>query len=124
MNLIIKMKYSRVVFSLFLSVFSLTSSIAQSNCDCYQRLYELSDYYLKIGKAQKSLDAFQAALNYRPNYKPYDHYYLSKLYAANEECEKSKNQLRLALVKGQRTDYLAYDQNFPKCFEVSGEKWE
>jgi tetratricopeptide (TPR) repeat protein len=88
-----KMIVMRLFNILAISVLSITSLQSQNspNCDCYDRLLNLSEYFEQAGKLDKALEVFKAGLSYKEKGKwtSYEYYKVGELHALNDEFEEA-----------------------------------
>ena len=90
-------------------------SYSQKNCDCFERLSSLADYYQAIGEKDSAVIAYTKAVKYLKDYSIHLSstvlYYLS-VYYANVNFDSSLYYLDLALIKGSKKSYLKYEEAF------------
>lgn len=87
---------------------------AQSNCDCYERLFSLSDYLSVQNKHEEALKALQFAISKKEEnlVDKYDYKSLALKYFKLNMFEEGFQKLKLAISKGYDFDYIKDDPYF------------
>lgn len=82
------------------------------NCDCYDRLTNLSLYYEQNGEIKKAIEVFEKGMNFKEKTKwnPYEYFKLGELYAKDGNIIKSCRYLEEALMRGFDIEYLDYEE--------------
>ncbi len=96
------------LYVLILLLFSSLEIKAQTNCDCYERLENLSDYYSSIGDYEKSLEVFEQALQYKEelDWHNWDYRQLGVKNIQAGNYDRGEKALAKALSMGYDLDYL------------------
>jgi len=82
------------------------------DCDCYDRLTNLSLFYEQKGEIEKAIEVFEKGMNYKEKIKwnPYEYFRLGELYAKDGNIIKSCSYLEEALKRGFDIEYLDYEE--------------
>lgn len=78
------------------------STLAQTDCDCYERLSYLSRYYQKTDQLDSSIWARKQAFSYLPpnQYFAYDYVQLAETYVAKNELDSGFKYAQVAIESG------------------------
>jgi len=97
--------------SFFLILTINTRAQTQSNCDCYDRLTNLSRYYEEYGDTESALKAYSKGLNFKPKAKwsPYEYYRFGELHAIDGDIQSATHYLAEAFRRGFDTSYFSYE---------------
>jgi len=93
---------------------SLTKSISQStiDCDCHNRLTNLSAYYEKEGEIEKAIEVFEKGMNFKAikKWNNYEYFKLGELYTLKGDFQNACKYLEEALTRGFDIEYLGYEK--------------
>ena len=111
------MKYFPAILLLFICLTKLNAQ-TPSDCNCHDKLYNLSDYYESKGNIEKAIEIFKNSLKFKPKAKwqSNDYYRLGDLYAVLGDFKQSSKHFKNALTMGHDEAYLTY-QKFDKLKE-------
>lgn len=97
----------RYIHYLVLSLIFLSlsyQSVAQSDCDCYERLIELSKYYYEIEDYERANQTIKKAQSIKPIVEPYDHFIYAKILLKLDQKEEALDQIVRSVKKGKELE--------------------
>jgi len=104
-----KLNMKTITTLLFSGWISIANS--QTNCDCFERLSNLSDFYYRTNKAQLALSTYSRALKFLADnsWSPQYDLTLAKYNIANSNLESAQLQLESAIMHGLDKEIFYFD---------------
>jgi len=104
----------RYLLIFLLTIIFLPESIGQDslNCDCYDRLTNLSEYYEQKGDIEKAIEVYEKGMKFKKETKwiPYEYFKLGELHTLNGNFKSACKYLEEALKMGFDIEYLDYEK--------------